>query len=131
MALVIDTDVLSYLYKKDTRAALYRPRLDNPPFIISFMTLAELRRWMHERNWGVARRYSFETYLAQYRVVFADDELCELWAQAMDSARRNGRPISSPDAWVAAVALQLGVPLVTHNRAHFVGVDGLTVISES
>ena len=43
MALVIDTDVASYLYKQDTLAALYRPHLTSPPFVISFMTLAELR----------------------------------------------------------------------------------------
>jgi tRNA(fMet)-specific endonuclease VapC len=49
----------------------------------------------------------------------------------MDSARRNGRPISAADAWVAATALHLDVPLVTHNKSDFLGVDLLTVISES
>ncbi len=56
MTLVIDTDVVSFLYKQDTRAELYRPHLTDPPFIIAFMTLAELRSWMRHRNWGVARR---------------------------------------------------------------------------
>jgi predicted nucleic acid-binding protein len=49
----------------------------------------------------------------------------------MDSARRNGRPIATADAWVAATALHLGVALITHNKNHFIGVDGLTVISEN
>jgi len=49
----------------------------------------------------------------------------------MESAKRNGRPIAPADAWVAATALHLGFPLVTHNRTHFLGVDGLTVLSES
>jgi hypothetical protein len=40
---VIDTDVLSFLYKRDTRARLYEPHLNDPPFIVSFMSLAELR----------------------------------------------------------------------------------------
>jgi predicted nucleic acid-binding protein len=53
-----------------------------------------------------------------------------LWAEAMDSAKRNGRPIAAADAWVAATALHLGVPLISHNRNHFIGVDRLTVISE-
>jgi hypothetical protein len=43
--LVIDTDVVSYLYKRDTRADLYHQHLNDPPFIISFMSLAALRRW--------------------------------------------------------------------------------------
>ena len=49
---VLDTDVLSFLYKRDTRAGLYEPHLNDPPFIVSFMSLAELRRWTLERNWG-------------------------------------------------------------------------------
>lgn len=35
------------------------------------------------------------------------------------------------DAWIAATALLLDVPLITHNGAHFTGIDGLTIISES
>ena len=45
MAVVVDTDVVSFLYKRDTRAALYRPHLDGQLPIISFMTLAELMKW--------------------------------------------------------------------------------------
>ena len=131
MALVVDTDVVSFLYKRDTRAELYRSHLNDPPFIISFMTLAELRSWMRHRNWGPARRQRLERYLQRYQLIYASDELCEFWAQATDSARRNGRPISAADAWVAATALVENVSLVTHNRSDYEGVAGLSIISES
>ena len=36
MALGVDTDVVSFLYQRDTRAELYRPHLNDSPFIISF-----------------------------------------------------------------------------------------------
>lgn len=39
-------------------------------------------------------------------------------------------PIQTADGWVAATALLHDIPVVTHNRNHFVGVDGLAVISE-
>lgn len=129
MALVVDTDVVSYLFKRDTRAALYQPLLNSPPFVISFMTLAELRRWMRERNWSQRRRTELENYLTRYAVLHSDTDLCERWAQATDSARRNGRPIAAADAWIAATALHLAVPLVTHNAAHYAGVDGLAVMT--
>jgi predicted nucleic acid-binding protein len=32
------------------------------------------------------------------------------------------------DRWIAATAVRLGVPLVTHDRA-FVGIDGLAVLT--
>lgn len=131
MARVVDTDVVSFLYKGDTRADLYRPHLMSPPFIVSFMTLAELRSWTRQRDWGAARRRELEQYLARYVILYANDVLCERWAEVTDSARRAGRPIGAADAWVAATALQQGVPLVTHNGAHYAGVAGLTVLSVS
>ena len=131
MAVVVDTDAVSFLYKRDTRAELYRPHLTSPPFLLSFMTLAELRSWMRHRNWGTARRQRLERYLQRYQVVYATDALCEGWAEATHSARRNGHPIGAADAWIAATALQHNVPLVTHNRSDYRGVEGLTVISAS
>jgi predicted nucleic acid-binding protein len=130
VAVVLDTDIVSYLYKRDTRADLYRQYLNDPPFIISFMSLAELRRWTLERNWGERRKQELEEYLSRYFVIHSKDQICAGWAEAMNSARSNGRPIASSDAWIAATTLFLDVPLVTHNGRHYSGVDGLRVVSE-
>jgi len=128
---VVDTDVLSFLYKGDTRARLYEPHLNDPPFIISFMSLAELRRWALERSWGENRRQELENYLTRYLILHSDDQMCSRWAEAMNSARKRGRPVAPADAWIAATALLLDVPLVTHNGSHYTGIDGLRVISEA
>jgi tRNA(fMet)-specific endonuclease VapC len=130
MAVVVDTDVVSFLYKRDTRAALYRPHLDGQLPIISFMTLAELMKWTVARSWGERRRQDMLNYLRRYRVEHSSPEMCQHWAEVSDGARRAGRPILTGDAWVAAAALTYGVPLVTNNPADFAGAPGLTVISE-
>ena len=49
----------------------------------------------------------------------------------MASAKAKGKPILSADAWVAAVALELDIPLVTHNPRDFAGVEGLDIITEA
>jgi hypothetical protein len=36
MAVVVDTNIVSFIYKEDTRAALYEPHLLNVPKFISF-----------------------------------------------------------------------------------------------
>ncbi|MDQ3258302.1 MAG: type II toxin-antitoxin system VapC family toxin [Acidobacteriota bacterium] len=131
MAIVVDTDVVSFLYKYDTRAVAYRPHLDGQMPIISFQTLAELEQWPLRRNWGARRRQDLLTYLRRYLVEQSSPELCRRWAEAMEGARRAGRPILTGDAWVAATALSYGVPLVTNNPGDFAGVAGLTVISEA
>ena len=131
MPVVVDTDVFSFLYKRDTRARLYEPHLNDPPFIVSFMSLAELRRWTLERNWGERRRQELEGYLTRYLIMHSDDLMCDRWAHAMNSARLQGQPIGPADAWIAATALLLDLPLITHNGAHYRGVEGLRVISEA
>ena len=42
---VVDTDVISFIFRADTRAAFYRDDLSGRQPGISFQTLAELRRW--------------------------------------------------------------------------------------
>jgi len=41
---------------------------------------------------------------------------------------RIGRPIERADAWIAATALDLGLPLFTHDH-EFYGIDGLRVVT--
>jgi predicted nucleic acid-binding protein len=128
-AVVIDTDVVSYLHKKDSRARLFRPHVVGNERIISFMTLAELELWALERGWGPAARARLERHLQGYAVCFADAPLCRLWAEVRRRADRRGRPVSAADAWHAATAVALGTALVTHNPRDYAGVDGLTVLS--
>jgi tRNA(fMet)-specific endonuclease VapC len=129
--LLVDTDVVSFLFRDDTRAALYRPHLDNRLLLISFMTLAELEQWALLRNWGQSRRVGLEAHLASFTVFPYDRDLCRWWAAVRVKAQRHGRPIQPSDARIAATAMLYRIPLVTHNATDFAGVTGLTVISES
>jgi tRNA(fMet)-specific endonuclease VapC len=131
MALVVDTDVASFLFKKDTRASLYVPHLSGHMLTISFQTLAEMELWASSAGWGARRKQLLARYLRRFIVEESSAALCRRWAEVVDDGRRRGRPVATADAWVAATALLLGMPLVTHNRAHFSTVQGLTVISES
>lgn len=132
MAIMVDTDVISFFQKRDSRYLLYKQHLSGTEKFISFMTWAELQRWPLERNWGARRRDEFFNSIEEgYGIIYADDKLCQIWAQIMSSSRKKGRPIDSADAWVAAVAIMFDIPLVTHNKKHFENIDNLRVISES
>jgi predicted nucleic acid-binding protein len=121
---VVDTDVISLVFKKDTRAALYRPYLDGWQLTLSFMSIAELQRWALERRWGQRRRSELDQYLHRFTVFHSDQDLCRWWAAVMVSARQAGRRIEVADAWIAATALLFGIPLITHNPGDYAGVDG-------
>ncbi len=128
---VVDTDVVSCYFKNDTRAALYDGHLVGKVAMVSFQTVAELDRWALQHRWGKPRRAKMERHLRKFVVAYADRDLCRLWAEACDGCRRQGRAIQTGDAWVAATALLHDVPLVTHNRADYANVSGLTVVSEA
>jgi predicted nucleic acid-binding protein len=130
-SVVIDTDVISYQVKGDSRARLYDKHLSGKLWVISFMTLAELQWWTLSRRWGRRRRDELAAHLRQCQVYFADEDLCAWWAEAVRRASRSGRPIEPSDAWIAATALVLDIPLVTHNADDYAGVTGLRVLTEA
>jgi tRNA(fMet)-specific endonuclease VapC len=130
-SVVADTDVLSYIFKGDTRAAGFQSLLAGRSVAISFMTVAEMEFWAKERNWGHATRDRLERFLVGFAILYPDRALCELWGGVMATTRRAGRPIGPSDAWIAATALLFDVPLVTHNPADYAGVTGLQILSAS
>jgi tRNA(fMet)-specific endonuclease VapC len=128
-AAVVDTDVVSMLFKGDTRVLAYRPHMTGRLLGISFMTLAELDRWSLERAWGQRRKLDLAQHLTRYVVLPVNRELCGKWAEVSFAAKRKGRPIQTGDAWIAASALYYDVPLITHNRGDYSAVDGLVLRS--
>jgi len=128
---VIDTDVVSYLFKGDTRGDLYQPHLDNKLGVLSFMTVAELDLWAATRNWGMNKREELALFLSPYIVIESSRELCRKWAEIRDQVSRAGSHLDTANAWIAATALLHDLPLVTHNQEHFARIPNLSVISEA
>ena len=52
---VVDTDVVSFLFKNHPIGNRYDPELAGRLPLISFMTVAELERWAIQRNWNARR----------------------------------------------------------------------------
>lgn len=127
--ILVDTDVVSYLLNRHSLAAVYERLLIGCTPMVSFMTVAEMYRGALKKNWGPRRIDELESHLRQFAVVPYVLEVCIAFAQISNSAERRGRPITTADAFVAACAASLQIPLLTNNRRHFGGIDGLHVIS--
>jgi len=99
-AAIVDTDVVSMLFKGDTRAFAFRRHIAGRLLGISFMTLAELERWPLERVWGPLRKAELERHLAHCTVLPVNRELCRGWAEISFNAKKQGKPIQAADAWI-------------------------------
>jgi tRNA(fMet)-specific endonuclease VapC len=127
---VVDTDVVSFLFKGDNRAQLYLHHLRDRQWLVSFMTEAELEQWALLANWNAKRIEWLRIFLGRFAVVPSSRDLILKWAEVMVAARRSGRRIETADAWIAATALLHEATLVTHNRSDYLGVPGLRFIQE-
>ena len=127
--ILLDTNIVSFVLKEDSRAQSYASYLENRRLAISFMTVAELFQWAAIRKWGMRRTRQLEASLRNYTILPFDIALCRLWGETRAKCRAAGRPISPQDAWIAATALQHDLLLVTHNPTDFEIVEGLELIT--
>ncbi len=127
--IVVDTDVVSFLFKDHHLRHHYDPELAGRVPLLSFMTVAELERWALQYRWSSHRLHGLRLYLQRFTVVPSTEDLCSKWAEVMVAAQAAGRRIESADAWIAATALLYKAPLQTHNRRDYLGVPGLELVS--
>lgn len=126
---LLDTNIVSFLFKGDTRANEYTSLLQDNRLAISFMTVAELFEWAAVHKWGNPRQMQLEHTLSTYVVVPIDIDVCRRWGMIRAERQAIGRTIAPQDAWIAATALVHALPLITHNPRDFSDIAGLEVRS--
>jgi predicted nucleic acid-binding protein len=82
-AVVVDTDVVSLIFKGDSRAEKYVSALAVPDLLVSFMTEAELERWILQSKWGPERIVRFRTYMRRFASVPSSRDFIVKWAEVM------------------------------------------------
>lgn len=118
---VVDTNVFSADLIRSTRplVELYQPLLTGRRFLISFQTLGEIRYGLRRQGWGMRRTDSAEAHIGRAEVVWPGPALLNTYVDLRVACERAGHPLSQQrhdtDRWIAATALHLGVPLVSHD----------------
>ena len=125
--IVLDTNVVSYIFNRDGRAEYYVERIRGHRAIISFQTLEEIWYGAFAGGWGERRRGELARHLDQYEIFWTSPELIEVCARLRGERRAAGREMNSADAWIAATAVLLKCPLASHDR-DFSGIPGLEVV---
>lgn len=126
---VVDTDVLSFLFKNHALAPAYSTLLAGRSLSISLISVGEIEYGMNVKNWGGARRELMHRFLANFTLLLPNSETAVLWARIRNDCEKKGRRIEFADAWIAASAVQLNLSLATHNAGDYAAVDTLTILT--
>jgi tRNA(fMet)-specific endonuclease VapC len=118
---LLDITVASLLHPKKANDALrvqYETHMEVQILAVSFQSIAELRSWVEENNWGPTLRAGFEIFLQKFLVIPYDPELAKTWARLTTHCKRIGRRLEAGDAWIAASAVHYKLTLLTHDQDH-------------
>jgi tRNA(fMet)-specific endonuclease VapC len=132
-AVVLDTDVFSYVWKRHKDAALYDRHLAGKQQTISFTTVGELLEGAVLGGWDEVKTARLESAIHAVTVIPYDHEVCRVWASLCLLKTPSGSPrnVAVKDRWIAACAIRHNLPLISHNRRHFQDIPGLTLSSEA
>ena len=125
--LVLDTSVVSFIFKRDNRASFCLKQAQGCRALISFQMLEELRHGAYFGGWGHKRRLERANHLQGYTVIWPSEGLVNVCAQLRAERKTAGRTLQATDAWIVTTAILLQCPLASHDR-DFSGIPGLTVI---
>ena len=125
--IVLDTNVVSYIFNNDSRARFYTEQIRGQHAFISFQSLEEIWHGAYRNRWGNRRKDELTEYLERYEVLWPNRDLVDACALLRAERKRAGRELDVADAWIAATALMLNCPLATADR-DFIGIPGLELI---
>jgi len=126
--LLLDTNIVTYISSETEWKTRYEPIVFGKKLYISFMTFAELIEGIYRKEMSAKNtKKHLNDLRLRYTIISSNDRICEYFARIR--YQRRNRPISVPDALIAATALAYELPLVTHNAKDFTEIDGLRLIT--
>ncbi len=128
-AVLIDTDVLSYIFNEHSLATDYQNLLIGRQGFVALQTFGEMRFGAFLDGWGAKRLQNLEDYLTDYTLIEPSNSTSVYWAKLRVQVSQIGRHIARSDAWIAATAFEHDLALVTHNVKDFEAVEGLQILS--
>ena len=127
--ILVDTNVVSYRYRDDSRFGLFKESLIGRVPAVSCVTYAEALKGAHDAKWPEKRIAQYEAYLRRhYMLIPIDRETAAGWARLVAECNGNGIELGCDnDWWIAATALRHEIPLLTNDQT-FRRVPGLAVL---
>ena len=87
---VVDTNVISYVFGGDSRGYFYLEHIRGRRALISFQTLEELWYGAYSGGWGDRRKNDLARHLEQYEAIWPNPEIVDLCARLRSERKEAG-----------------------------------------
>ncbi len=121
---LLDTNIVIALFADDSRVLDHLQKADET--FIPNVVIGELYYGAQKSARVTENMERIGKFVAKSAILACDEETAAKYGEVKHKLRQKGRPIPENDIWIAALALQHSLILVTRD-AHFNEVDGLTV----
>lgn len=102
------------------------PHLRTP--LLAFASVGELYHGVYKSSRVVENLKALGAALRSATVIYADEETTILFGRLMAQTKQRGRSVDANDLWIAALALQHQLPLLTRDT-DFASIEGLEPVS--
>ena len=128
ISLCLDTNVYTAHYKADPVAVALVAAVAQ--IWLPAIVLGELRVGFLNGSKSAANELHLQAFLGLPYLAVANvtEVTSRYFAKISQQLRRDGQPIPANDIWIAATAMEHGIPLFTYDK-HFRNVMGLQVVS--
>jgi tRNA(fMet)-specific endonuclease VapC len=123
---IIDTNALSAWAEAD--AALLKVLPAPPLLLLPIVVVGEYKQGLLRSRHRDLLESWLDAAIRTVRLGFMTLATTDMYAQVRVMTRERGRPIPTNDAWIAALALEHRLPVLSRD-AHFDVVDGLERIA--
>jgi predicted nucleic acid-binding protein len=120
--MILDTNALCAFV--DGEAAIAEALRESSRVAIPVIVLGEFRYAVAPSRHRAAYEAWLDAHLASFDVLAVTEETAIPYAALRVALRRAGQPIPANDTWIAALAIQHRMPVVSRDR-HFDAVPGI------
>jgi tRNA(fMet)-specific endonuclease VapC len=122
--ILLDTNIIIELFKGNhsVTTSLETQQSVNIPFAV----LGELYLGAYRSSNPKKHIKQVNDFLKKCNVLVADDETANNYALIKTELLNKGKPIPENDIWIAAIAKQHELKLITRDK-HFTEIDGLSI----
>lgn len=121
---LLDTNIVIAIFAKD--AGVEAGLVNATEVFIPGIVLGELYYGAHKSYRVTENLAKINEFAANNSILTCDTRTAQEYGEIKNRLRAKGRPIPENDIWIAAIAKQYSLTLVTRD-AHFGEVDGLMI----